>query len=87
MEEIRFLFGRYATFRSRCGEMDGRCPIWVMGLGVSCTAAILSSSCRLGSKADIGGCPRNVRFTPKSGHWLSVSTCPLCAKSRHWHRL
>jgi hypothetical protein len=30
-------------------------------------------SCRLGdvrfgSKADIGGCPSDVRFTPKSGH-------------------
>src|SRR6516225_2845783 len=24
----------------------------------------------------------NVRFTPKSGHWSSVSECPLCAKSR-----
>src|SRR6516162_8326678 len=22
-----------------------------------------------------------VRFTPESGHWLSVSGCPLCAKS------
>src|SRR5262249_60005381 len=25
----------------------------------------------------------NVRFTPKSGHWLSVLGCPLCAKSGH----
>ena len=24
----------------------------------------------------------DVRFTPESGHWLSVSGCPLCAKSR-----
>jgi len=23
----------------------------------------------------------NVRFTPESGHWLSASECPLCAKS------
>src|SRR6516165_8343804 len=27
--------------------------------------------------------PANVRFTPKSGHYNSVSKCPLCAKSRH----
>jgi hypothetical protein len=26
---------------------------------------------------------RHVRFTPKSGHSLSVLECPLCAKSRH----
>src|SRR6516164_9292804 len=38
---------------------------------------------RFGSKADISPCPRDVRFTPKSGHWFSVSECPLCAKSRH----
>src|SRR5262249_3798045 len=25
----------------------------------------------------------NVRFTPKSRHRLSISGCPLCAKSRH----
>jgi hypothetical protein len=36
-----------------------------------------------GSKADIGALPINVRFTPESGHWLSVSTCPLCAKGGH----
>jgi hypothetical protein len=23
----------------------------------------------------------DVRFTPQSGHWLSVSECQLCAKS------
>ena len=33
MEEIKFLFGRYAKFRSQCGEMDGnavvdRCPLY-----------------------------------------------------------
>jgi hypothetical protein len=27
------------------------------------------------------GVPANVRFTPESGHWNSVSKCPLCAKS------
>jgi hypothetical protein len=38
---------------------------------------------RFGSKADMATSQRNVRFTPKSGHWLSVSGCPLCAKSGH----
>jgi hypothetical protein len=28
---------------------------------------------RFGSKADIGACPRDVRFTPESGHWLNIS--------------
>jgi hypothetical protein len=32
---------------------------------------------RFGSKADIAASPTNVRFTPKSGHWLSLSQCPL----------
>ena len=35
--------------------------------------------CPLGSKADIATDQPNVRFTPKSGHWLSASGCPLCA--------
>ena len=26
---------------------------------------------------------RDVRFTPKSGHWNSIEKCPLCAKSGH----
>ena len=38
----------------------------------------------LGSKADIGRPPIDVRFTPKSGHWNSVVECLLCAKSGHW---
>src|SRR5262249_4980195 len=25
----------------------------------------------------------NVRFTPNSGHWNSISKCPLCAKNGH----
>src|SRR6516164_10621165 len=29
---------------------------------------------------------RNVRFTPKSGHYRSANECPLCAKSRLMHR-
>src|SRR5262249_46697921 len=41
------------------------------------------SNVRFGSKVDIAQCETNVRFTPKSGHWLSVSGCPLCAKSGH----
>jgi hypothetical protein len=34
-------------------------------------------------KADIADAMRNVRFTPKSGHWNSAAECSLCAKSRH----
>ena len=34
-------------------------------------------------EADIEACPRNVRFTPESGHQLSARRCPLCAKSGH----
>ena len=37
--------------------------------------------CPLGSKADSATDQPNVRFTPKSGHWLSASGCPLCATS------
>ena len=36
----------------------------------------------LGSKADISASPRDVRFTPKSGHWKSVAKCLLCAIRR-----
>jgi hypothetical protein len=38
---------------------------------------------RFGSKADIGKRAADVRFTPKSGHWLSGMRCPLCANMRH----
>ena len=38
---------------------------------------------RFGSKADMEASPRDVRFTPKSRHWLSASGCLLCAKSGH----
>ena len=42
-----------------------------------------SVNVHFGSKADILGGLRDVRFTPESGHWNSVAKCPLCAKSRH----
>src|SRR5205814_7997940 len=32
------------------------------------------------SKADIARCQADVRFTPKSGHRLSLSGCPLVTK-------
>jgi hypothetical protein len=41
---------------------------------------------RFGSKADIEAALADVRFTPKSGHRLSLSECPLCANNGHWHR-
>ena len=59
-----------------------------------CTAMHQSGpiNVRFGSKADIGARPRNVCFTPKSGHRNSVVGCPLCARSGHqsffkapWH--
>src|SRR5262249_23680766 len=42
-----------------------------------------TANVRFGSKADIEVRSEDVRFTPKSGHWLSTSECPLCAKSGH----
>ena len=42
-----------------------------------------STDVRFGSKADIRVHPRDVRFTPKSGHWNLVAECLLCAKSGH----
>jgi hypothetical protein len=36
---------------------------------------------RFGSKADMTACNLNVRFTPESGHRLSLPGCPLCANS------
>jgi hypothetical protein len=41
---------------------------------------------RFGSKADIQAPSSDVRFTPKSGHWLIAPGCPLCAKSGHYNR-
>jgi hypothetical protein len=38
---------------------------------------------RFGSKAGIGLPAIDVRFTPKSRHWLAQLPCPLCAKSGH----
>ena len=38
---------------------------------------------RFGSKADIGVCVRDVRFTPDSGHAADRQECPLSAKSGH----
>jgi hypothetical protein len=37
----------------------------------------------LGQKQTSMTSPRNVRFIPESGHWVSVFGCPLCAKSGH----
>src|SRR5262249_8797876 len=43
----------------------------------------LNGNVRFVPLADIQRGPIDVRFTPESGHWLSASGCPLCAKSRH----
>jgi hypothetical protein len=42
-----------------------------------------SVNVRFGSKADMNRSNRDVRFTPKSGHWLAPAECLLCAKSGH----
>jgi hypothetical protein len=39
-----------------------------------------------GSKADMTPANFDVRYSPKSGHWLSTAGCPLCAKSGHERR-
>jgi hypothetical protein len=38
---------------------------------------------RFGSKADIHGPQRDVRFTPESGHQAAGLRCPFCANSGH----
>jgi len=43
----------------------------VYGLGAECVYRGINV--RFGSKADIGACPRDVRFTPESGHWNSAA--------------
>ena len=57
---------------------------WKYALDAISTERCFNANVRFGSKADIGARPRDVRFTPKSGHWNSVSKCPLCAKSGHY---
>src|SRR5262249_38756769 len=52
-------------------------------VSMSTPARFSISNVRFGSKADIVGYQRDVRFAPKSGHRLRVSGCLLCAKSRH----
>jgi hypothetical protein len=41
----------------------------------------------LGHKADIGARPRDVGFTPESGHGSARWRCPLRAKSGHRNAL
>src|SRR5262249_40833259 len=53
----------------------------------SCTAAILSVHVRFGSKADICGATRHVRFTPNSDIKCDTMECPLWANRGHaWFR-
>jgi hypothetical protein len=37
---------------------------------------------RFGSKADIEACPSDVRFTPKSGHWLDIGRAQMVPEVR-----
>jgi hypothetical protein len=41
---------------------------------------------RVGALGDIEACPRDVRFTPNSGHRQSTLRCPLSANSGHYKR-
>ena len=56
-----------------------------------CTPSIsgeLGRDVRYGSKADIGVRPRDVRFTPNSGHRLSALGCPLPQEAlSYWFNL
>jgi len=56
-------------------------PLSDTAVGVVRHSNIKHRMSALGQKADIARGQLNVRFTPKSGHWLSVWECPLCAKS------
>jgi hypothetical protein len=38
-----------------------------------------------GSKADISECPSDVRFTPKSGHWLMAIGMSAKCQKQTWH--
>ena len=49
-----------------------------------CVAKNRPLDLRVGSLADIGACPTDVRFTPNSGHSSAQSKCPLWAKSRRF---
>src|SRR6516225_4161287 len=71
--------------RSGANRLNSRFLLGPYDSWVSPYAAqqLLPAKCRNGSKADIDSLSSDVRFTPKSGHWLSASACPLCAKSRH----
>src|SRR5262245_42661577 len=50
-------------------------------IGIAASHRGLKANGRYGSKADIAAPPTNVCFTPKSGHGLTRSWCPLCARS------
>jgi hypothetical protein len=47
----------------------------------SLVLAAMDCDVRFGSKADISAFPPDVRFTSKSGHWLSASGCPFVPKA------
>src|SRR6516165_9897422 len=60
----------------RAEEPTGR--LWHLASQCGCASQqIQVANVRFGSKADIGALLIDVRFTPKSGHRLSMSTCPL----------
>src|SRR5262249_9271125 len=75
--------GGRGAFRRRPPAKSRLTVAWMLSnpslaLDLTCKAA---SSVQVRSQADIEARSNNVSFTPESGHWLSVSGCPLCAKS------
>jgi hypothetical protein len=63
--------------------VNGRISRFRAGIASSASSEKRAAHVRFGSEADISHYAGDVRFTPESGHWNSVASCPLCAKSGH----
>jgi hypothetical protein len=67
---IQFAVGRAASAALLFSKTEATGEMWFKGQFAQ--QAIVSPHVRFGSEADIGADAIDVRFTPKSGHWLSV---------------
>src|SRR5215831_6195644 len=74
------LFVRRLSQQSRC-TMSGTIVLSVSVRPDHGGSRWPTDDVRFGSKADISAMLIHVRFTPKSGHWLNASGCPLCARN------
>src|SRR5262245_48388940 len=52
-----------------------------------CTAGFQARPSPLWSKPDEASLGGHFRFLPQSAHHELGSTCPLCARSRHWETM